>query len=258
VAVHALEHGKHVLCEPPVSISTAEGEKVLETVNKYPDLKAMMAMKLRFSKDAVCLKTIIENGELGEIYYGFTTHLKQPAGIPKSGSWVTRKKLSGGGSLMDNGVHFLDLIWWLMGCPTPVEAFGATYSIFGSHSKGSTGDFDVEDLALGIVKFENGASVMFDNAWAAMVHKEATGMRLCGTRGGATLWPFQICYAENGVIVSKTPDLPRINSENQFRHFINCILDDRQPIPTIGQGVTVLKMLDAIYRSAEKGESVAV
>ena len=99
---------------------------------------------------------------------------------------------------------------------------------------------------------------MLDNAWAAFVEKEVIGMRLCGTKGGATLWPFRICYEEDGQIVAKTPDLTKVELKSQFRHFIDCILKDKQPISTIDQGVTVLKMLDAIYRSAETGESVNI
>lgn len=264
IAICALEHGKHVLCEKPLSTSPAEGEKILEAVDRFPRLKAMMAMKFRFNKDSIYVKNLVESGSLGEVYYGFSTYLRQLGGIPKMGSWFTKKKLSGGGPLIDNGVHFLDLIWWLMGCLKPVEAFGATYAKFGPSGKGATGwtgtpspeVFDVEDFALGTIKFENGASVILDNAWAAFVDKEVIGMRLCGTKGGATLWPFRICYEENGEIISKTPDLTDVNSGNQFKHFINCILNNKQPISTIQQGVTVLKMLDAIYRSAESGGSV--
>lgn len=153
-----------------------------------------------------------------------------------------------------------------MGCPAPVEAFGTTYAKFGPHGKGAKGwtgnptpeVFDVEDLALGTIKFDNGASVMLDNAWSAFVEKEIIGMRLCGTKGGATLWPFRVCYEEDGEIVSKTPDLENIQAGNQFKHFIDCILSNKQPISTIAQGVTALKMLDAIYRSAKEGKSVIV
>ena len=266
VAVCAIENGKHILCEKPLSSSLAEGKKVLESANKHPELTAMMAMKFRFNRDSVYVRNMVENGELGEVYYGFSTYLKQLGGIPKMGTWSTKKKLSGGGPLIDNGVHFLDLIWWLMGCPKPVEAYGATYAKFGPYGKGASGwegepspeAFDVEDLALGTIRFENGASVMLDNAWAAFVEKEVIGMRLCGTKGGATLWPFRICYEEEGQIVSKTPELKNIKSESQFKHFIDCILNNKQPVSTIEQGVTVLKMLDAIYRSAEEGKSVAM
>ena len=182
------------------------------------------------------------------------------------GTWFTKKKFAGGGPLIDNGVHFLDLIWWLMGCPEPVEAFGSTYAKFGPYGKGAKGwegtpspdVFDVEDLALGSIRFKNGATVMLDNAWACFVEKNTTAMRLCGTKGGATLWPFGICYEEEGEIVSKIPDLTQFKAESQFKHFIDCVLNDKKPTSTIEQGVTVLRMLDAIYRSAAAGKSVEI
>jgi predicted dehydrogenase len=266
IAICALENGKHILCEKPLSSSLDEGRKMLETANKSPRLKAMMAMKFRFNKDSVYVKRMVENGELGEVYYGFSTYLRQLGGIPKMGTWFTKKELSGGGPLIDNGVHFLDLIWWLMGCPEPVEAFGSTYAKFGPYGKGAPGwkgepspqVFDVEDLAVGNIRFKNGATVMLDNAWAAFVEKEIIGMRLCGTRGGATLWPFRVSYEEDGEIISKIPDLTEFQAESQFKHFIDCILYNKKPISTIEQGVTVLRMLDAIYRSANTGKSVRV
>ena len=266
VAVCALENGKHILCEKPLSISSKEGKRILKASDEHPDLKAMIAMKFRFNKDSIYVKNMVENGDLGEVYYGFSTYLRQLGGIPKMGTWFTKKQQSGGGPLIDNGVHFLDLIWWLMGCPEPVEAFGTTYAKFGPYGKGAkgwTGEpspdvFDVEDLALGTIRFKDGSSVMLDNAWAAYVDKEVIGMRLCGTKAGGTLWPFRICYEEDGEIVSKTPDLSEVESGNQFKHFIDCIINNRQPISTIEQGITVLRMLDAIYRSAEAGKSVAV
>jgi len=266
IAIKALENGKHILCEKPLSSSLEDGEKVLEAVGKFPKLKSMMAMKFRYSKDSAFIRKMVQNGELGEVYYGFSTYLRQLGGIPKMGTWFTQKKFSGGGPLIDNGVHFLDLIWWLMGCPKPVEAFGSTYGKFGPYGKGATGwtgqpspdIFDVEDLALGTVKFENGVSVMLDNGWAVFVEKEIIGMRLCGTKGGATLWPFRVCYEENGQIVSRIPDLTNFDQENQFKHFIDCILSDKQPISPIEQGLTVLKMLDAIYRSSKLGKSIKI
>jgi len=83
-------------------------------------------------------------------------------------------------------------------------------------------------------------------------------MRLSGDNGSATLWPFRIYYKENDVLVSKTPDLINTSSENQFSHFVKCIIYNRQPIATIEQGVTIIRMLDAAYRSAMERKSVSL
>jgi len=261
VAISALEHGKHILCEKPLSVSPEEGKKILEVTNRLPNLKAMVAMKFRFSRGAAYIKNMIENGELGEVYYGFTSYLKRSGDVPKKGSWRTKKELSGGGTLIDNGIHLLDLVWWLMGCPKPVEAFGNTYAksiANGWVERPSSDTFGIESLATGIIKFENDASIMFDSAWGTLMDREIMEIRLFGTKGSATLWPFRIYYEDGGQIVSKTPNLTNISSENQFRHFIRCITDNKQPNPSIEQGLTILKMLDAVYRSAEKGRSVVI
>lgn len=246
VAVCALENGKHILCEKPLSSSLDAGIKVLETAKRFPNLKAMVAMKFRFSKDVVYIKRMIENGGLGDIYYGSASYLKQPVGNSENGGWLTKKEFSGGGTLIDNGIHVLDLVWWLMDCPKPLRVFGSMrYDIY-----------DVEELGLAVIEFENGIKVLLESVWSVLLERETIRMRLCGSKCSATLWPFRISYEQNRQVVSETPDLTDFYSENQFKHFINCIIDNKPPIPTIQQGVEVLRIIDAIYRSADEGKPV--
>ena len=259
-AVAALDAGKHVLVEKPLARTPEEAEEIVRAKDRSGK-KAMVAMKLRFLPESAYIRKLSEEGQFGEVYYGFNTYIRPVGeGIPKG--WFYRKELSGGGALIDNGVHLLDLNWYLMGCPRPVQAFGVTYAKFGPKGKGippeDAGAFDVDDFACGIVLFEDGASILIENGWAAHVGGQTMEVRVFGTEGGASVWPFYIVRERDGRSYKEVPDLRKFHFPNQFQHFVECILRDEEPISSLEEGVTVLRMLVALYRSSEEGRSVPV
>lgn len=246
VIICALENNKHVLCEKPISHSLSEAEKILQISRKFPQLKIMMTMKLRFHKDAIYAKKVIENYDLGEIYYGFASYIKF-LNDDIDNSWRANKELSGGGTLMDNGMLIIDLLWWLMGCPKFSDISGAIYDEYGKVNK-----FNVEYLATGIIRFENRSSMFFESAWAKHTDRENMEIRLFGTKGSISLWPSRICYLDGNKLISKSINASDLNSQNQFKHFISCIINNKQPNSNLEQGVEVLRIVDALYRSVEK------
>ncbi|MFH0796904.1 MAG: Gfo/Idh/MocA family oxidoreductase [Candidatus Omnitrophota bacterium] len=256
VAVAALKKGKHVLCEKPLADSLSNAQKIAKAAKKAKK-KCMVAMKFRFTPEAHCISGLLKKGELGEVYYGYTHYLRPPEGIPTgAGNWFIQKEKSGGGALIDNGVHLLDVNWYLMGCPKPVHVFGSTYAKFGPYTEAIKNDFDVEDFGCGLIKFENGATIYLDNAWASMVGETIIGLRICGTRGGATMWPFSVIKLEGAKTKVETPDLSSRKYQTQFEHFVESILIDSEPISSAGQGVEMLQMLDGIYRSSKIGKAI--
>jgi len=266
ISIHALEHGKHVLCEKPLADSVANGRAMVQAA-QVSGRVAMVAMKFRFTNEAVHIRRLLDEGRLGDVYYGWTTYLRPVGGIPAIGSWFTRKEISGGGTMIDNGVHFLDVLWWLMGCPTPTRVSGATYAKFGPEGRGprptdrrpSPGEFSVEDLATAMIHFENGASVLMDNGWAGFVEDQTMSVRLMGTQGGATMWPFCVtAEAQDESVMDDTPTLPEEPQQTQFDAFAQCVLKGEQPISSFENCFTVLQMLHAVYRSAECGAEVTV
>ncbi len=265
VALAALRAGKHVLCEKPLANTVAEARRIVREARKHRRV-FMVAMKLRYLKEAAWIRALLEKGRLGAVYHGCSHYLRPPGGIPVRPTFVHRR-LSGGGALIDNGVHLLDLNWYLMGMPRPVEAFGVTSDRlvragrgFGmSPARACRLGCDVEEFGTGVIRFENGASVYLDNAWAAMVPPEGVmGLRVLGEKGGATMWPFSITLARGNRAVDATPDLSgkHSRSPSQFRCFVDCVRKRRKPASTAEQGLTVLKMLDGIYRSNRTGRSV--
>ncbi len=256
VAVAAMKAGKHVLCEKPLAASVKDAQKIVKA-EKETGKRCMVAMKFRFKPEAQYIADKLKRGEFGEVYYGYTHYLRPLGGIPSgAGSWFITKRKSGGGALIDNGVHLLDVNWYLMGCPKPVYVFGSTYAKFGPNIEAIKDHFDVEDFGCGLIKFENGATIYLDNAWASMVDSELIGLRILGTKAGATMWPFTMVTSEGGKNTAATPALEESKYPSQFQHFVECIINDVPPLAPASQGLDLLKMLDGIYRSSAQGKAI--
>ncbi len=256
VAIAAFQAGCHVLCEKPIATSAGEGQKMVDAAKSAGKI-FMMAFNNRFRGDTQVLKRYIEQGRLGRIYYAKTGWIRR-RGIPGMGGWFTTRAMSGGGPLIDIGVHVLDLTLYLMGNPKPVSAFGSTYAEFGPRMPGGE-KYDVEDLAAAIVKFSDGSTVFLEASWASNIEGDRFYVTLMGTEGGADLEPLRLYTEENGHLVDIAPQAPAVHGHHaEVRHFVDCIRENRTPLATGEHGLDVVKILDAIYRSAETGEMVRI
>ncbi|MBR5460755.1 MAG: Gfo/Idh/MocA family oxidoreductase, partial [Clostridia bacterium] len=181
IAVDALEKGINVFCEKPDAVSVEEALKMKNAAEKAG--KTLMVMRNnRHRNTSRYMKKFIADGKMGDIYCG-RCGWQRRRGIPGKGGWFTTKELSGGGPLIDLGVHMIDLSIWLMGNPTPVAVSGCTFRKFADSDvsdsansscgdKVSGGTFDVEDLAMGFIKFDNGACLQIEFSWASNVERE--------------------------------------------------------------------------------------
>lgn len=256
VAIAAFQAGCSVICEKPIATSAAEGEKMVRAARDAGKI-FMMGFNNRFRGDTQVLKKFIEEGALGNVYYAKTGWLRR-RGIPGMGGWFTTRAMSGGGPLIDLGVHVLDLALYLMGNPKPVSAYGSTYAEFGPKMPGGE-NYDVEDLASGLIKFENGATVLVEASWASNIAQETSYTTLMGSLGGADLSPLRLYTEMNGEQVDIQPQHPNINGhEAEIKHFVDCVRDGKQPLATGEHGLDVIKILDAIYESAQTGKMAAI
>ncbi len=253
-ATLAFRCGKHVMCEKPLAASVEDGRRIVAAARRS-GRKFMMNLHQRFTPAATHIRSLVDRGEFGDVYYSFSSYLRQPGGIPEGiGGWFYRKARSGGGALIDNGVHLIDQQWYLMGCPRPVSVAGQTWAKFGPTLVGNA--FDVDDFAAGTVRFENGAMLVFENAWASLVAEATHLVRVLGTRMGATAQPFSVTRLEDRQCKTAVPE--NVAAESPFEHFIRCIREDRDPIVTPEQGLTMLRILEALYRSAASGRTVSI
>lgn len=272
IAVDALKDRKHVFCEKPDAVSVEEVMKMNQAWKKSG--KVLMIMRNnRFRPETKFLKKYIQSGEMGEIYTGRCGWIRR-RGIPGRGGWFTTKVQSGGGPLIDLGVHMIDLAVWLMGNPRAVSVAGSTYCMFADSTAESDsvhsqfgdarkdGIFDVEDLATGFIKFDNGASLSIEFSWASNIEREENFVELRGTGAGFSLYgtDLKIFGESSGTLTQTIPNFKGSEFKNahaaNLKHFTDVILNGTKPIFEPEQGVDMIKILTAVYKSAETGREV--
>lgn len=268
-AVAALEAGKHVLLEKPMAMNVKESDAIIAAMKKSGKI-VQMGMVNRFRASTQTLKNFIAAGRCGNIYAGQAFWYRR-RGIPGFGGWFTTKSMSGGGALIDIGVHLLDLSLYLMDFPKPVAVSGMTYNIWkelesytytsmwGKPTPG--GKKDVDDFAFGLIRFEDGQTLQLNVSWALNVDAGAeTGVRIFGDKGGVQLRGFDepsLTSEEAGHLIDIKPHFkPNEPFLEAMRHFAECIEGKHAPMPTAEQGRTVQLILDAIYRSSEERREV--
>ena len=177
-------------------------------------------------------------------------------------------KISGGGPLVDIGVHELDLVVWLMGCPKPLGAAGHAYRKFGDRTDVAVGDwgmwdaknYDVEDFAVAYIRFEDEITATLETSWAAHFGNVGPSFIL-GDKGGICLSPFQIYTDKNGSMVDITPQLPRSNEDphtTEVKAFVKAIREGA-PSPVPGEeALAITKIFDAVYKSTKSGAMVSI
>ncbi len=271
IAVAALEAGKHVFCEKPDAVSVAEAQKMAAAAKSSG--RVLMTMRNnRFTPAARFLRKYIDAGHFGEIYTGRCGWLRR-RGIPGKGGWFTTKSLSGGGPLIDLGVHMIDVAMWLMGNPKPVTVSGATYckfantetadsihSSFGEQKVGGT--FDVEDLATGFIRFENGATLQVECSWASNIEQESPFFELRGTKAGSSYrgGELKVFTEMEGTLCDL---IPRLGTKQEMsghgrhlHHFVDVLRGRAERINTPEQGIEMIRILAAMYESAARGAEV--
>jgi len=264
ITVAALEAGCHVLCEKPLAMNAREAEQMVETARRT-GRRLMVNFSYRFNPVSRALKDQVEKGVLGEPYFARTVWHRR-RGIPGFGGWFGKKEMAGGGPLIDLGVHRVDLALWLMGFPQPEVVLGGTYGFLGrelARREGKT--FDVEDLAVGLVRFANGTMLEVEASWVVHRHeREFMETWVYGTKGGLVHRNVRETYEfegwvftdEGGYLVDKQLLPLGKGSPNAMGEFVDAILEDR-PHPATGEeGLYVMRILDAIYESARRGEPV--
>ncbi|MGC9455539.1 MAG: Gfo/Idh/MocA family protein, partial [Phycisphaerae bacterium] len=264
VTVAAAKAGLHVLCEKPMAMNAREARRMIRAARDARK-KLMINFSFRFTDQSQALKRLVDSGAVGDVYYGRTVWHRR-RGLPGFGGWFGQKDLSGGGPIIDLGVHRLDLALWLMGNPQPVTVSASTYGAIGPQlAKKQRKKFDVEDLGCALVRFDNDATLIVEASWAGFSEKkEDMVTQLWGTTGGIIQrnlgegYTFEaLAYSEQGgALWESRLQQPLEKSTSPYRAFVDAVLDGT-PLPAPAEhGLQVQLILDAIYKSAQRGREV--
>ncbi|WP_251548900.1 Gfo/Idh/MocA family protein [Neobacillus muris] len=266
ISIAALKAGKHVLVEKPLSMNVEQALKVEAAVHETKKTLQVGFVR-RFAANTRVLKAFIDNGKLGDIYYAKATCLRR---LGNPGGWFADIERSGGGPLIDLGVHIIDVCWYLMGRPKVKAISSHTYQMLGNRgnvenlSFYKAADYDkakntVEDMANALITFENGASLMLDVSFTLHAKKDEIQVKLFGTKGGAELEPeLMLVGEENNTIVNIHPQIDHLtfdfahSFQNEIDAFVTSCLSGTRPVAPVEDGVEIMKILAGIYEASEK------
>jgi predicted dehydrogenase len=270
IAVDSLKAGKHVVLEKPMAIDLA-GAKAIVRAHKSSGKMLMLPHQMRWEWVSEEIRKQVELGNLGKVYHAKTTWLRRK-GIPGWGSWFTTKTESGGGPLIDIGVHMLDLSFHLMNTKAkPVSVFGATYAELGAAKKGIgtwgtpnwAGKFDVEDFASALIRLDDGSTIQLDVSWALHIDDELSSpsIQVFGTEGGARYLGgkgrfFKEAFERTTQVEITQPANDEGARVRMAKHFLSCLQEGKEPISNQNTGLANMLILDAIYQSGKTGKEV--
>lgn len=270
IAIDAFKAGKHVMLEKPMALSAAQGKAICAARDAAGKV-LQMGMVRRQGADSEVVKKAIDDGKLGDIYQ-IRIRLIRRRGIPGMGGWFTTKEESGGGGLIDIGVHFFDLAMWTTGLWNPTRVSAKTYAKFGSPMQdyhyismwagppNYAGTFNVDDYAAGMVRFGDQATLSFEVAWAANANDEQM-LEILGTKGGLKVGSDTILLTEVDNLLADI----KLNFDNkadgfakELTKFVAAAQGKGEPAATGEQGVIAMQLIDAIYKSSALNQEVAV
>lgn len=270
ISIAALRAGKNVLSEKPLCKTVDEALEVEKTVKETGKFLQVGYVRRHASNIAV-LKKFIDAGDLGEIYFAKASIVRR---LGNPGGWFSDIERSGGGPLIDIGVHVIDLCWYLMGKPKVKSVSGNTYTKLGNRSNIENLDFykaadydasrnTVEDTANAIIRFENGASLMVDVSFTLHAKSDSTMINIHGDKGGAEIEPkLSIATERHNTMINIDPQIsiPGFDFQgafnNEISHFVDCCRGLKETNCPVEDGVEMIKILNAVYKSAAEGREV--
>ena len=270
ISIDFLRAGKNVLCEKPAARTYAEVEEMIKAQHETGKM-LIIGVVNRFNTAVNKIKEMIDNGDLGEVYHVYSC-FRRHRGIPGIGGAFTTKAISGGGALIDLGVHFLDIVMYCTGDPKPLTVSAKTYTKLGTPIKDYVyddmwaidrmdvnGTFDVDDFVTGLVRTD-GPTISINGAWAQNIGENEAYIDFLGTKAGIRLWygrEFKVYTTKDGKLYDY---IPEFESVNMFDHEIECFVDavkNGKKLPSDINTVAVTsKMMQAIYDSSDSRKEI--
>jgi predicted dehydrogenase len=264
--IMAAEHGKHVLCEKPLEVALPRLDRMIEVCRRRRVLLGGI-FPSRTSEVYQRIKKAVDAGRLGRITLG-SAYVKwwRPQSYYDSAAWRGTQKLDGGGCMMNQGIHTIDLLQWFMGPAIEVRAFTACLA----HTR-----IEVEDTAAAAIRFKNGALGVIEGATSAWPG-HAKKIELCGDQGGVATreddlvtWTFAKAAKSDAALLARLgardtgkggaadpKAISFVGHQRQFEDFVAALRTGRAPMVDGREGRKAVELILAIYRSARTGKTV--
>lgn len=264
-AVRAMEAGKHVLCEKPLDI-TPDRARLIEEARVRTGMRCGVVHQNRFNVDMYPIRKAVTEGRLGKLILGtFAVKWYRDQSYYDNGGWRGTWEMDGGGSLMNQAVHTVDLMLWLMGEAESVTAHAGIYN----H------EIDTEDTTASLIKFKSGAVATFVSTTCAYPGI-STEICLYGTGGSVEAdadclktWKMKDAEDEDaeeaamltrygGGNLTAIPEdaARRFGHDHVVNDMIDAVLDGRDPEVMPADALRAVAMVNAVYESAKSGKTV--
>jgi UDP-N-acetyl-2-amino-2-deoxyglucuronate dehydrogenase len=258
-ALEALAAGAHVVIEKPLDVSVAQARPLVEAARSAPGQVVSVISQHRFDPATVAVTSAIEAGRFGRLTSAVAT-------VPwwrgqdyyDSAGWRGTLALDGGGALMNQGVHTLDLLLHFLGRPVSVFAYTDRLAHTG---------IEVEDVLVAVLRFESGALATL-HATTAAYPGSGVRVQLHGSQGSAVVHDDQLesaSFAEPGELADAEPlGTPKpednfiVGHLRQYADIVESILTGRPPGVGVEDAFLALSVVEAIYESAGSGQPVSI
>jgi len=267
-AVAAAKAGKHVVVEKPLEITTERCDRIIEACDRH-GVKLCTIFPSRFGDANRTLKEAVEAGRFGRLTLGETTcKWWRPQSYYDEGGWKGTQALDGGGALMNQAIHNVDLLLWLMGDVTHISGFTATLA----HER-----IEVEDTAVACLRFANGALGVIQATTSVHPGLPKT-IAVHGDRGSVVIEQDDVLRWE---LTPETPEdkaikerfavktgasggssnpaaISHVGHARQLADFVRAIQTNRAPLVDGREGRRAVAVIEAIYHSAATGRAVTL
>lgn len=271
VTIDALEAGKNVYCEKPMSWTYGEARRMVDTAKRLGRLLHIQLATL-YSPEARAAKRLIDEGRLGEIYYAKSSHYRR-RGRPYVDGYGTaqfvQRATAGGGAMLDMAVYHIGRMMWLLGNPAVEAVSGRTYQKLDNMyaDRRANSGYDVEELGMGLVRLAGGVTYFIEEAWA--IHSDQPdGDHIFGSQAGLRVEPFSFFTTFSDIEMDATFDLKTADwrwhqcdpttagFDNSQRHWVWAQLGRVPLLDTAGIALKTAEITEGIYLSSHLGREV--
>lgn len=272
ISMDFMRHGKDVLCEKPAARILSEAADMQRVSEETGRLLAIGVCN-RYSDAVNHIKKLIEDGVLGEVYHVFAS-FRAYRSIPGLGGDFTTNACSGGGALIDWGVHYIDLILYCCGDPKPLTASGEAFCKLGKDipsyvftdmwakdTYNVNGTYDVDDSVTGLVRTD-GPVISFEGAWAQNIGESDTYIDFIGDKGGIRFeycGNFKLYTVQNGMLCTTEPSFcSEPMHRTEVLDFVRAVRAGERTRNDISKAILTSRIMQGIYDSSAAHREVVI
>jgi predicted dehydrogenase len=242
----ATENNIHVFCEKPIGVSLKDALNIRDIV-KRGGIKFTTGFNARFVPENIKAKEIVSNGELGKISM-IRVRVAHSASIDRWfkgwSEWFAIKEMAGGGGFLDLCIHGADLLRYILGDEAlEVAGFVTNFSL----------NYETDDQGIGVIKFSKGTLGILDGGWTQVIEGILwSPLEVYGDKGSLIRTLFGLIYYDRTQKRWIKPNLEKVN-KNSLDEFIEAVKSGKEPSITIDDAVKAQEIIEAVYKSSEKG-----